>query len=58
MPDKSVVVPAVIAIAVLVIIATGLDWLIAHMELALLAAFGVGGAIYLLRRRAALRNRV
>ena len=58
MPDMKFVIPAVVTIAVLVLIAGSIGWLLEHPSLLVLSVAGSGGVGYLLARRTARRNRV
>jgi hypothetical protein len=58
MPDIKLVIPALVGIAVLVLIAGSIGWLLAHPVVLVLSVGGIGGLFYLLARRRAARNRV
>jgi hypothetical protein len=58
MPDIKIVIPVVIGVAVLVLFASGLGWLLMHPGVLIVSALVVGGGLYLLARRRAQRNRV
>jgi hypothetical protein len=58
MPDNKVVVPTLVAVAVLVAFAGTLGWLLDHPGTAILLVVTLGGGIALLIRRSRLRNRV
>ena len=58
MPDIKVVIPAVIAVAFLVFLAAGLDWIIAHPTVLIFGVIVIGGLIFLVARRSYHRNRV
>lgn len=58
MPDMKLVIPAVAGIAVLVLIAGSLGWLLGHPKVLVLSVGGIGALWYLLARRTARRNRV
>lgn len=58
MPDTKTIVTVVIGVAVLVIIAGSLDWLLKNPAILIVLAAAIGGLIYLLLRRKRARNRV
>jgi hypothetical protein len=58
MPDIKLVIPVVIAVAVLVTFATGLDWLLVHPRTLIASVALIGGLIYLAARRSRARSRV
>lgn len=58
MPDIKVIIPALIVVAVLVVLAGMLGWLLDHPGGAVLLVATLGGAIALLIRRSRLRSRV
>ncbi len=51
MPDMKLVVPAVMGIAVLVLVAGSLGWLLGHPTILILSVGGIGGLGYVLARR-------
>ena len=58
MPDIKLVIPVVIAVAVLAAIGTGLDWLLAHPRTLIVSLALIGGLVFLAARRRHARNRV
>ena len=58
MPDIKVVIPAVIGVAVLVLIAGGLGWIFVHPRILIVSVAVIGGIIFLAARRSYHRNRV
>jgi hypothetical protein len=58
MPDIKLVVPVVIGVAVIVLLATSLDWLLVHPRTLIASVALIGGLIYLAARRSRARSRV
>ena len=58
MPDSKVIIPTLVAVAVLVALAGTLGWLLDHPRIAILLVATLGGGIALLIRRSRLRSRV
>jgi hypothetical protein len=58
MPDIKLVIPVIIGVAVLVTIATSLDWLLVHPRTLIASVALIGGLIYLIARRSNARSRV
>lgn len=58
MPDIKVVMPALIVVAVLVVLAGMLGWLLDHPGTAILLVATLGGGLALLIRRSRMRSRV
>jgi hypothetical protein len=52
------IVPAVIAVAILVVIGAGLSWVLAHPEIVAVVLVVIAGTAYLWVRRRRSRNRV
>jgi hypothetical protein len=58
MPDMKLVWPALAGIAVLVLFAGSIGWLLDHPTVLIVGVLGIGGVGYLLARRKAARNSV
>jgi hypothetical protein len=58
MPDTKLVIPALAGIAVLVLFAGSIGWLLDHPTVLVVAALVTGGGFYLFTRWRAARNRV
>ena len=58
MPDMKLVIPALAGIAVLVLFAGSIGWLLDHPTVLVVAALIIGGGFYLFARWRAARNRV
>ncbi len=58
MPDMKHLLPALAGIAVLVLLAGSIGWLLGHPTVLVVAALVIGGGFYLFARWRAARDRV